>query len=756
MYDLHHLGWSSFQELCLTITREVLSQTVESFLDSNDAGRDGAFIGSWQPNENEDVLNGRFVIQCKHSSRPNQHFTKSVITNEIPKIQRLVQKGICDVYILMTNLGVSARNEEEIQNDLKAIGVKHVCIFGSTWIESQIKTNSRLRMLVPRVYGLGDLSQILDDRAYRQAKAVLESMKEELAKVVITDSYKRAVNALDQHGFILLIGEPAAGKTTIASMLAIASADMWKASVIKLTNLAQIIDHWNVDEPAQFFWIDDAFGVTQYESSLSREWNHSLPHVKAMLSRGVKIVMTSRDYIYNLARQDLKMSAFPLLNESQVVIDVHDLKLSERQQILYNHLKRGRQPFSFLSSIKPYLEQIAEHQRFIPEIARRLSDPIFTNNLSLNKCSLMNFVERREELLCEIIDSLDIDSKAALSLIYMRKGILESPFILNTTEENAIERLGSTLGECIKALEALNNSLVIHHIIEDQPTWLFKHPTIGDAYANILSSRSDLLGIFLTGCSIDSLISQITCGDLHIEKAILVPKSLFSIVITRLLELTNGSYKLELSEVQNIKSKLYWFLSRRCSKEFLEQFLEYYPEVFQDISSPGLYLSVVPEVDLAICLYNFSILPEIIRKQFVKHVSDYTISGEDTYVFQNKDLSNIFTQNEYEDLVEQVRSHLIPRLKDVRLEVESNYTSGSPDDHMQELLESFKSLKQLFYKDSKIIKYIEQEIDLTNEWIVSTEIEDTIIEQRVLGKIESLKPQSSNRSIFDDIDEGFD
>jgi hypothetical protein len=45
MYDLYNLGWHSFQELCLTITHEILGQTVESFLDSSDAGKDGAFAG---------------------------------------------------------------------------------------------------------------------------------------------------------------------------------------------------------------------------------------------------------------------------------------------------------------------------------------------------------------------------------------------------------------------------------------------------------------------------------------------------------------------------------------------------------------------------------------------------------------------------------------------------------------------------------------------------------------------------------------
>lgn len=49
MYELHRLGWSSFQQLCLTIARKVPRQTVLSFLYSNDAVRDGAFTDTWTP-----------------------------------------------------------------------------------------------------------------------------------------------------------------------------------------------------------------------------------------------------------------------------------------------------------------------------------------------------------------------------------------------------------------------------------------------------------------------------------------------------------------------------------------------------------------------------------------------------------------------------------------------------------------------------------------------------------------------------------
>ena len=246
-------------------------------------------------------------------------------------------------------------------------------------------------------------------------RLILESMREDFAKVVVTDAYRKAVEAINEHGFVLLIGEPAAGKATVASLLAMAALDQWNASMLKLDDPGKVVEHWNPHEPSQFFWVDDAFGVTQYEDFLVQRWNHVRPQVKTMLSKGVKIVMTSRDYIYSRARKDLKESAFPLLIESQVVIDVRDLSIGEKRQILYNHLKLGKQPRSFRTEIKPHLEGAASHPRFIPETARRFADPLFTKGLYLHPFLLGQFIEKREQLLREVLEGLDANSKAALA-----------------------------------------------------------------------------------------------------------------------------------------------------------------------------------------------------------------------------------------------------------------------------------------------------------------------------------------------------
>jgi hypothetical protein len=609
-------------------------------------------------------------------------------------------------------------------------------------------------MLVPRVYGLGDLSQILDERAYSQARTILESMREDLAKVVVTDAYRRAVDAINKHSFVLLIGEPAAGKTTIASLLAMAALDQWNASILKLDDPGKVAEHWNPGEPSQFFWMDDAFGVTQYEDFLVHRWNHILPQIRPMIRKGAKIVMTSRDYIYNRARNDLKESAFPLLKESQVVIDVHELSDEEKRQILYNHLKLGKQPRDFRTEIKAYLEGVAIHRRFIPETARRLADPLFTRDLFIDEYYIGRFVEKREQLLEEVLQGLDSDSKAALALIYMRNGRLESPIELEPSESKALERLASDLGGCITALEALKGSVVLLSHPGGESVWQFKHPTIGDAYAAILVRSTEHLGIFIQGSAPERLIEQVTCGDVGIEKAVVVPKSLFPQMLSKISELSKSkSYKSASLSTFGARWDVQIFLARRCSMEFLAFYLEHNPDLLEKVSEPGLFLDTVPEVRLARRLHELRLLPEENRKRFVETVSDYALAGQDADALDDEEIRSLFTDDEFEELVKRVETELLPRLADVRRKWQADHSPGEPpEEHMQQLIEFFGSLKKQFGDDESAIQLIDREIRHTNQWIDENTPEEPRRRPPKLAKMEDAEKPKSTRSIFDDID----
>ena len=755
MYDLHNLGWDSFQRLCLAITREILGQTVESFLNSHDGGRDGAFGGTWNENGKEDLA-GQFVIQCKFTGKAGNNLKMSDLSDELKKAKRLVAQGRCDTYVLMTNAGVSGSLDEEIKRRLKAAGVKHARTLGSNWIIEQIVESKRLRTLVPRVYGLGDLSQILDERAYEQSRDVLEFMKEDLAKVVVTDAYHKAANAINEHGFVLLIGEPAAGKTTIASLLAMAALDQWNSLVLKLNDPKSVVEHWNTNESSQFIWVDDAFGVTQYEDSLVREWNRILPNIRTMLSKGAKIVLTSRDYIYNLARHNLKEGAFPLLNESQVVIDVRDLTLNEKRQILYNHIKLGNQPKHFRGEIKPYLEDVASHPRFIPEIARRLADPNFTKSLRVNKEELQQFVEDRDVLLQQLLEELDTHSRAALALIYMRNGQLDSPIYAQPSELDALSLLGSDLGQTRIALEALEGSFVLHSHANDDSNWQFRHPTIGDSYATILSESPDLIDIFVQGSEPERLLRQVTCGDVGIENAIVLPRPLFHQMMLKIEEMQPSKLNEE-SQFTDFWTarRLLAFLSGRCSAGFLELYLQSNPGLLDRFVDPNRPFTTSIESSLAARLHQFGLLPDRHRETLVRKAIKVLLEGEDCSALDDGDMQSLFTEEELEDLSLKVKEELIPDLEDISDSWLSRYSEGEdPDSVFQPLFELFDSLKNHFGDDQEITEGIEWVENQVQRWIYDNcQVWEPDSDWREFDRVNERGGPESDRSIFDDIDD---
>ena len=757
MYELHRLGWYSFQQLCHTILKEELGQTVQSFLETNDGGRDGAFSGVWKQKDGEE-LQGKFVIQCKFTAKPNSNLSLSGISDELAKAKRLVSEGRCDTYVLMTNAGISGSQDLIITKSFNEVGVKHFLILGSTWMCDLIRKNSKLRMRVPRLYGLGDLSQILDARAYSQARSLLESMSDDLAKVVVTSPYKAALDALSDNSFVLLVGEPAAGKTTIASLLAMAAIDQWKSSPLKLDDPESVKERWNPDEPSQFFWVDDAFGATQYEPSLAFGWNKIFNEVKAMIKKGAKIVMTSRDYIYRQARKDLKQGAFPLMDESQVVINVQELGIDEKKQILYNHIKLGGQDRSFKTKIKPFLEGGAHHPRFIPEVARRLSEPEFTKKLIVSEYGVSDYIAKNEQFLKDLLINMDDETNASLALIYMRNGNLESPIELDVTESNALELLGGSLNGVRISLSALEGTLV-HFSKGDSSNWRFKHPTIGDAYSSILAEDPELLGIFLQGAPPEKLIRQITCGDIDYENSINISSKLFQKVIDKL-----DVYEKELKEKPGSMSRwsamrsIHYFLSRQCSKEFLELYLKNHPEFIESIITPGSSLAGKSEVPLIFKLDEVNLLPKRFRDQFIALVVYRVAAGIDGFAIESPKFQHFLSADEYEKILAELKHKLIPTLADATSDLcDQAFIDQSPEEHVSDHRDFLEALEREFSDDGEVLEVVVDELQKISNWVdeqdwSEEEDEDSFNFRDTNSISEENKIPELGRPFFDDVD----
>lgn len=587
-YQLGSLGWKAFQDLCGMILAEVLGQTFQTYGPGHDGGRDGAFRGTWRVVDGAE-LSGAFTAQCKFTAK-EAPLSKALLREDLLKAALLARRGLADVYLLMTNHTVTGEAAAEIEEAFRAAGVKQFRIFGSERITKFIIESPRLRRLVPRVYGLGDLTQIIDSRAYAQAKQLLFSLRDDLSKFVPTGAYRQAARALIKHGFVLLLGEPACGKSTIASTLALSAVDEWGLLPVKVDGPDQFTQHWNPNEPQQFFWIDDIFGATQYQADVADRWNKVFVRLSSAIRAGVRVVATSRDYIYRRALSDVKESAFPLLRESQVIINVQDLRQAEKRDILYAHIRRGDQPKVFRRAIKPYLEAAVDSRHFLPEIARRLGSPVFTKGMKVvDEVTVRAFFEKPEDFLVDVIKRLGANEMAALALLFMHGGRVASPVVLDTADRDGIERLGATTAGVYKALTTLEDSLLRQIDSGEGRFWTFRHPTIADAVGTLTAENVELLDIYLRGTPTTKLLREVTCGATVVGAKVKVPVSRYDLIADRVNALRESWDKRRVA---------YNFLSERCGKMFLKRYLERYALDWKEIVQVKAGLSGSAEVRL--------------------------------------------------------------------------------------------------------------------------------------------------------------
>lgn len=745
-YELHSLGWKAFQQLCVTVTSEVWGQTVQGFFDSHDGGRDGAFYGTWTAKGGE-ALQGAFTIQCKFTSQPTSTIQLSDLRDELAKAERLAARGLADNYLLLTNARLTGVSDERIREAFEAIpGIKHFAAYGAERISQFIRESPRLRMLVPRVYGLGDLGQILDERAYAQAQEILSALGDDLAKFVITDAYRRSAQALVEHGFVLLLGEPACGKSTVAAALALGALDEWGCSTIKARDADDFVRHSNPYEPKQFFWVDDAFGATQMDWSSTARWNGVFPHVHAAIRRGARAVFTSRDYIYRSARNHLKESAFPLIHESQVVIQVERLTKEEREQILYNHIRLGSQPAQFKTMIKEFLPSVAAHERFSPEVARRLGNPVFTKNLSISKAGLDDFVERPMDLLKEIVRTLDAGSRSALALVFMRGGSMPSPMSVTSEEKKAIELIGGSQADVRNALGALEGSLINQTRQGSGQFWRFKHPTIRDALASLVAEDRELMDIYLAGTPIEKLLQEVSCGDVGLEGVkVIVPPDRFEALLMRI----TAFYR----KRRGNEAYVNWFLSYRCDREFLARFCQANPDFITSLRV-GSYLTAVSDVDVIVRLHEFGLLPEDKRLYVVDSIRELAVETPDSGCLRDE-IRQLFTENEFDQLLDHITHELLPNLDQQIDDWRSNWNGDDdPEDYFNGLKEALKDYREVFQDKDDTVSEIDaalRQVDVVIEDLRAEMPQEPEYEDVFRGDSQD-SGHDDSRSIFDDVD----
>ena len=192
----------------------VLGRPVEIFREAQDGGQDAVFL---IPSESAAPPIG--TVQCKHVSEAGKALKIGDFTAEIGHVEDLVKAGQADTYAFMTNMSVDAPVSAAMRAKLRALGVRKPHILGRQYMFRVIRGSARLRALVPQVYGLGDLTSIVDERLSEQSRALLDSWVPKLRTYVPTKAHRDVVNAISAYGVVLLLGNPSSGKPAIGAIV---------------------------------------------------------------------------------------------------------------------------------------------------------------------------------------------------------------------------------------------------------------------------------------------------------------------------------------------------------------------------------------------------------------------------------------------------------------------------------------------------------------------------------------------------------
>src|SRR3984885_11259941 len=381
-YRISEIGWYNFERLAQTLLKSIIGPGVTSFGGSKDGGRDAAYTGSALFPTAHENWSGHWVFQVKYidlqdnSADVARARLKSTLGAEMSAILAR-RKGGCDNYILITDVPLAGNSREVLKKKAREIGFGGIfhCIDGREICEF-LTLRPEIRQSYPQLLGLADLEHILNRELYTRSEAYLQQWQPRLAVFVQNAAYAKALITLNRYHFVVLDGPPEVGKTMIAAAMALLLATRGH-EVIDVRGPGRVFAAYSKERP-QVFVADDAIGSISLSPVLADEWSRDLPGILRKLDAQHSLIWTARHYTLEEALAESRLgdnlNEFP--GSHEVLVEVGDLTIQQRAEMVYNHAKLGHLSDGSRHLIRGYFRAIITHPDFTPERVRQLCDEV--------------------------------------------------------------------------------------------------------------------------------------------------------------------------------------------------------------------------------------------------------------------------------------------------------------------------------------------------------------------------------------------
>ncbi|MFG3047799.1 restriction endonuclease [Streptomyces sp. NPDC048241] len=351
------------------LVRDLLQAEFKMRMETFPQGRDGGVDVRLFHDGSE-----RLVIQCKHS--PGRSFSQ--IRSQLESEAKKVKERFAVRYMLVTSAALTRANKEEIVRIFSGVDLKEGDVLGVDDLDNLLTRHPNVETSNFKLWITSSavLEYLLNSELYRRSSGLVERIIRRRKLYVHSEAYAASLSLIDRHRVCIISGEPGIGKTTLAETLLVKFiAEGWQVHMAS-EDIADIERVWRPNEKQAFLY-DDFLGQNSLLDNLNKNEDSRLAQfIDRVQDVDDKIlVMTTREYILQQARQVYERLQRSQLEEGKIVLNLAHYTREQKALIFYNHIY-----FADLSEVarrsllheKNYLE-IVHHSNFNPRLIELLT-----------------------------------------------------------------------------------------------------------------------------------------------------------------------------------------------------------------------------------------------------------------------------------------------------------------------------------------------------------------------------------------------